>query len=123
MVLALNLARLFQTSSLSYSTYQYRVRFCWWGAEELGLIGSQYHVAQASLPNTTIVGERSQDYLVYLNCDMIASPNYFFGIHDILSAPATTPLQARNGTERLAGLFRQWFNEQKTSMGQCNTKW
>jgi Zn-dependent M28 family amino/carboxypeptidase len=113
LVLALNLARLFQTSSSSYSTYQYRVRFCWWGAEELGLLGSIYHIAQASLPNNTVVGERVQDYLLNLNCDMIASPNYFFGIHDVSTAPATTPSQALNGTSRIADLFRQWFNEQK----------
>jgi aminopeptidase Y len=113
LVLALNLARLFQTSSSSYSTYQYRVRFCWWGAEELGLIGSLYHLAQASLPNTTVLGERVQDYLVNLNCDMVASPNYIFGILNVLTAPVTTPSQALNGTGRMSDLFRQWFNEQK----------
>ncbi|CAF3424853.1 unnamed protein product [Rotaria sp. Silwood2] len=61
LALAINLARLFQTSSLNYSTYQYRVRFCWWGAEELGLLGSRHHVEQASLPTTIILGERLQD--------------------------------------------------------------
>ncbi|CAF4999203.1 unnamed protein product, partial [Rotaria sp. Silwood1] len=76
LVLALNIARLFQTSSLQYSTYQYRIRFCWWGAEELGLIGARYHVEQALLPSTNIVGERLQDYLVNLNYDMLAGPNY-----------------------------------------------
>ena len=113
LVLALNLARLFRTSSSNYPTYQYRVRCCWWGAEELGLLGSIYHIAQASSPNTTVVGERLQDYLVNLNCDMVASPNYFFGIHDVLTAPATTPSQALKGTDRIADLFRQWFNERK----------
>ncbi len=83
-------------------TYQYRVRFCWWGAEELGLLGSIYHIAQA------------------LNCDMIASPNYYFGIHDVLSVPATTPPQALNGTDRISGLFRQWFNEQNLPWGNSS---
>ena len=32
--LAVALARLFQTST--YAKYKYRVRFCWWGAEEVG---------------------------------------------------------------------------------------
>ena len=105
----MNLARLFQTSS----PYQYRVRFCWWGAEELGLLGSIYHIAQASLSNNTVVGERVQDYLVNINCDMIASPNYMFGVHDVLTAPSTRPSQALFGTERLADLFRQWYNERK----------
>ena len=109
----MNLARLFQTSSSKYSTYKYRVRFCWWGAEEVGLLGSIYHIDQASLSNNTVVGERIQDYLVNINCDMVASPNYFFGIHDVSTAPAATPSHALNGTDRLAHLFRQWFNEQR----------
>jgi Zn-dependent M28 family amino/carboxypeptidase len=113
LILALNLARLFETSSSSYSTYKYRVRFCWWGAEELGLLGAIYHVDQASLPSTTTEGERLQDYLVNFNYDMLAGPNYIFGIHDSALVPATTPQQARSGTSRITDLFRQWFNEQK----------
>ncbi|CAF3188831.1 unnamed protein product, partial [Rotaria sp. Silwood2] len=105
LVLALNLARLFQTSSLRYSTYPYRVRFCWWGAEELGLLGSRHHVQQASLPNTTTEGERLQDYLVNLNYDMIASPNYQFGIQHSSLVPAGTPEEALNGTSRITQLF------------------
>ncbi|CAF1407008.1 unnamed protein product [Rotaria sordida] len=111
LILALNLAHLFETSS-SYSTYKYRVRFCWWGAEELGLLGARYHVDQASLPSTTTVGERLQDYLVNLNYDMLAGPNYRFGIHDSSTVPSTTPTQARNGTSQITDLFRQWFSEQ-----------
>jgi Zn-dependent M28 family amino/carboxypeptidase len=113
LVLALNLGRLFQTSSSCYPTYQYRVRFCWWGAEEIGLLGAYHHVDQASLSTTTIVGERLQDYLLNLNYDMLAGPNYRFGIHDSSTAPSTTPSQALVGTSRITNLFRQWFTEQK----------
>ncbi|CAF1164052.1 unnamed protein product [Rotaria sp. Silwood1] len=113
LVLALNLARLFQTSSLHYSPYSYRVRFCWWGAEELGLLGSLYHVQQASLPNTTTDGERLQDYLVNLNYDMLAGPNYQFGIQDSSLVPLGTPAQALNGTSRITNLYQQWFDGQK----------
>jgi Zn-dependent M28 family amino/carboxypeptidase len=46
-----------------------RVRFAFWGAEELGLFGSKHYVAQ--------LDERQLGALaVYLNFDMIASPNY-----------------------------------------------
>ncbi|CAF3316190.1 unnamed protein product [Rotaria socialis] len=112
LVLALNLARLFQTSSNNYPTYPYRVRFCWWGAEEIGLLGSIYHVEQAIL-NSDKEGERFQDYLLNLNYDMLAGPNYRFGIHDSEMAPTSTPLVALNGTSRITALFRQWFTEQK----------
>ena len=110
--MALNLARLFQTSSSSYSPYPYRVRFCWWGAEELGLLGARYHVDQAILPSTVTEGERFQDYLVNFNYDMLAGPNYIFGIHDSATAPAATPTQALNGTSRITDVFRQWYKEQ-----------
>jgi Zn-dependent M28 family amino/carboxypeptidase len=46
-----------------------RVRFAFWGAEELGLFGSKYYVDQ--------LDERQLgDLAVYLNFDMVASPNY-----------------------------------------------
>ena len=113
LVLALNLARLFQKSSSEYSPYPYRVRFCWWGAEEIGLLGSIYHVEQAALATTDDqMGERLSDYLVNLNYDMLAGPNYRFGIHDSNTAPTATPAKALNGTKRITDLFRQWFNEQ-----------
>ncbi|GAA3308270.1 M28 family metallopeptidase [Nonomuraea dietziae] len=51
------------------------VRFAWWGAEELGLIGSSYYV------NTLPAAERAKIDM-YLNLDMAASPNHIFGIYD-----------------------------------------
>ena len=51
------------------------VRFAWWGAEEEGLLGSEYYVA--SLSDAAL-----DDIALYLNFDMIGSPNYFFGVYD-----------------------------------------
>jgi Zn-dependent M28 family amino/carboxypeptidase len=113
LVLALQLARLFQRSSFNYPVYPYRVRFCWWGAEEIGLLGSIHHVEQASRPGNTNVGERLQDYLLNLNYDMLAGPNFRFGIHDSEMAPITTTREALEGTRRITDLFRQWFTEHK----------
>jgi hypothetical protein len=43
----------------------------------------------------TTIGERIQDYFVYLNYDKLASPNYMFGIYDGLIVDRnTTPLAA-----------------------------
>ncbi|MEU3449318.1 M28 family metallopeptidase [Streptomyces thermolilacinus] len=51
------------------------LRFAWWGAEELGLVGSKYYVA--NLPST----ERSK-LSGYMNFDMIGSPNAGYFVYD-----------------------------------------
>ncbi|MEX0173517.1 M28 family metallopeptidase [Streptomyces sp. LMG1-1-1.1] len=51
------------------------LRFGWWGAEELGLIGSKYYVN--NLPST----ERAK-VKGYLNFDMIGSPNPGYFVYD-----------------------------------------
>ncbi|CAF1004408.1 unnamed protein product, partial [Adineta steineri] len=107
--LAIALARLFQTPN--YPEYKYRIRFCWWGAEEVGLLGSNFHVRQAK--NATTVGERLQDYLINLNYDMLGSPNYIFGIYDGQTANNDTPSEARPGSDKITALFRDWFDTQK----------
>ncbi|PXX56328.1 Zn-dependent M28 family amino/carboxypeptidase [Nocardia tenerifensis] len=58
-----------------------KVRFAWWGAEELGLVGSKYYVS--NLP----AASRSKIKL-YLNFDMIASPNFAYKIYDGSAGPA-----------------------------------
>jgi Zn-dependent M28 family amino/carboxypeptidase len=103
------LARLFQSSS--YPPYKYRVKFCWWGAEEVGIVGSDYHVSQAN--QSIIEGERLSDYLVNFNYDMLGSPNFQMGIYDGNSANfSTTPPKAIPGSIRLTQLFRDWFISQ-----------
>ncbi|GHH41649.1 M28 family metallopeptidase [Streptomyces candidus] len=51
------------------------LRFGWWGAEELGLVGSKAYVN--SLPST----ERAK-FAGYLNFDMIGSPNPGYFVYD-----------------------------------------
>ncbi len=83
------------------------MRFCWWGAEEVGLLGSNYHVQQAK--NSSVVGERLSDYLINLNYDMLGSPNYIFGIYDGRTANNNTPSQALPGSNKITALFKDWF--------------
>jgi Zn-dependent M28 family amino/carboxypeptidase len=52
-----------------------KVRFAWWGAEESGLVGSDYYVdnlSDAELANIAL----------YLNFDMIGSPNHVYFVYD-----------------------------------------
>ncbi|HVK26418.1 MAG TPA: M28 family metallopeptidase [Actinokineospora sp.] len=61
-----------------------KVRFAWWGAEEEGLLGSEHYIA--TLP------QAEQDKIaLYLNFDMVGSPNYFFGIYDGDNSGGTAP--------------------------------
>ncbi|MFC5721911.1 M28 family metallopeptidase [Streptomyces gamaensis] len=64
------------------------LRFAWWGAEELGMRGSQAYVDQLSADDRSKIDE-------YLNFDMIGSPNpgYFVYGYDA----------------RLKSLFENWF--------------
>jgi Zn-dependent M28 family amino/carboxypeptidase len=51
------------------------VRFAWWSAEELGLIGSEYYVEH-------LTEAEQLDIALYLNFDMIASPNSGYFAYD-----------------------------------------
>ncbi|MGW8379239.1 M28 family metallopeptidase [Streptomyces sp. ODS28] len=67
---------------------QQHLRFGWWGAEELGMLGSRAYVN--SLPST----ERSK-ITGYLNFDMTASPNPGYFVYD--------------DDPRLEGVFKDWY--------------
>ncbi|MGW5865862.1 M28 family metallopeptidase [Streptomyces sp. NPDC055239] len=66
-------------TALTVAKEQYKptkhLRFAWWGAEELGLVGSSHYVDK--LP----AGERSK-IKDYLNFDMIGSPNPGYFVYD-----------------------------------------
>ncbi|MFI6038708.1 M28 family metallopeptidase [Streptomyces sp. NPDC051315] len=51
------------------------LRFAWWGAEELGLVGSRYYVNSLSAANRARISG-------YLNFDMIGSPNPGYFVYD-----------------------------------------
>lgn len=52
-----------------------KVRFAWWGAEESGLVGSTYYVNNLSQTDRSKIA-------LYLNFDMVGSPNHVFFIYD-----------------------------------------
>lgn len=71
-----------------------RVRFAWWGAEEWGLIGSRRWVEALS-------DEELGRLALYLNFDMVASPNYVRYIHSGGGGP--------EGSSLLYAAFLDWF--------------
>ncbi|MGW0465734.1 M28 family metallopeptidase [Streptomyces sp. NPDC003027] len=52
-----------------------KVRFAWWSAEENGLLGSEHYVSKMSELD-------KKEVKLYLNFDMIASPNYGLFVYD-----------------------------------------
>lgn len=86
-----------------------RVRFAWWGAEEIGLLGSTHWVNNLVATNPGAL----DDLAVYLNYDMVASPNYIIGVYDAdqSTSPASAPVPA--GSIETERTFRKFFAERK----------
>jgi Zn-dependent M28 family amino/carboxypeptidase len=79
------------------------VRFAWWGAEESGLLGSEHYVAELS-------EEEAEDIALYLNFDMVASPNYMFGIYDGDNSGGTAaPGFIPAGSAEIEDVFEQFY--------------
>ncbi|WP_053715523.1 M28 family metallopeptidase [Saccharothrix sp. NRRL B-16348] len=57
------------------------LRFAWWGAEELGLIGSTYYVNSLSTTDRSRID-------AYLNFDMIGSPNPGYFVYSASGQPS-----------------------------------
>jgi Zn-dependent M28 family amino/carboxypeptidase len=85
------------------------IRFAWWAAEELGLLGSEQYVAGLSQ------AERDRIAL-YMNYDMVGSPNGFLGVYDAnessFAAPAGVPIP--EGSEAIEAVYESFY----TSLGQ-----
>ena len=80
-----------------------KVRFAWWGAEENGLLGSEYYVGTAS-------DETLDAIALYLNFDMLGSPNFVRFVYD--GDGSDTPDAGPAGSEDIEALFLQHFQSQ-----------
>ncbi|MCW3492322.1 M28 family metallopeptidase [Microbacterium sp. SSM24] len=86
---------------------QNTVRLAWWGAEEVGLVGSAAYVDGLS--------QREKDRIaLYLNFDMIASPNYIFMVYDGDESTFPAPVVVPEGSVQIEDLFESYF----TKVGQ-----
>jgi hypothetical protein len=78
------------------------VRFAWWAAEELGLLGSTDYVTGLSQ------AERDRIAL-YMNYDMVGSPNYIFMVYDADQSTFEAPVPIPPGSTAIEDLYESYY--------------
>jgi Zn-dependent M28 family amino/carboxypeptidase len=80
------------------------IRLAWWGAEEAGLIGSTQYVNGLSQ-------EEKDEIALYLNFDMIGSPNYIFMVYDGDESgfPAPPGVPIPSGSIQIEDTFESFY--------------
>ena len=81
------------------------LRFAWWGAEEEGLIGSTAYVDDLSQ------AERDRIAL-YMNFDMIGSPNYIQMVYDADQSSFEAPVAIPPGSTAIEDVFESFYTQQ-----------
>ncbi|MDC5696271.1 M28 family metallopeptidase [Intrasporangium calvum] len=91
-----------------------KLRFAWWGAEELGLLGSRHYVANLS-------EEELAKIRLNLNFDMIGSPNYVRFVYDGDNSAFGTDVSAEGpaGSGAIEAVFHDYFA--KAGMASAET--
>ncbi len=83
---------------------QNTLRFAWWGAEESGLIGSTAYVNGLS-------AEELDRIALYLNFDMVGSPNYIFMAYDADESGFAAPAPVPDGSIAIEDLFESYYTK------------
>jgi len=85
-----------------------KLRFAWWAAEEIGLIGSTYYVEEL-LGAANNTGSDILNIALYLNFDMIGSPNYVFHIYDGDNSDGNNTAETPDGSAVIEAFFESFF--------------
>lgn len=83
-----------------------KVRFAFWGAEELGLLGSDHYVADLQDNDPAAL----DDIATYLNFDMIGSPNHIIGVYDADESTYEAPVDVPAGSAETEDVFTDYFD-------------
>ncbi len=84
-----------------------KVRFAWWGAEELGLIGSTEYVKGLSFA-------QQLDIALYLNFDMVGSPNAGYFVYDGDDSDDAGAGPGPFGSAQIEKTFTDFFDQRLT---------
>ncbi|MEV6157962.1 M28 family peptidase [Nonomuraea sp. NPDC052129] len=88
-----------------------RIRFTFWGAEEGGDLGSKYYVANLS-------AEEKAKIALYLNLDMIGSPNGVRGVLDGDDSLGTNSSKPPAGSDTIEKTFTDYYAGRKLPLKQ-----
>lgn len=80
-----------------------KVRFAWWGGMELGLVGSSRYVADLSPAELNRIA-------LYLNFDIIASPNYGLFVYDADESDVPAPVPVPDGSDAIEDVFEAFYD-------------
>ncbi len=83
-----------------------QVRFAWWGAEEVGLLGSTHYVDDLAANDEAELDEIA----TYLNFDMVASPNYVISVYDANESTYPAPVVVPEGSVATEAVFTDYFD-------------
>ena len=81
-----------------------QVRFAWWGAEESGLVGSTFYVNNLAADDLAKV-------TLYLNFDMIGSPNHVFFVYDGDDSDGVGAGPGPAGSAQIEKVFERFYTE------------
>lgn len=84
-----------------------KVRFALWGAEEASLVGSTFYINNLS-------EEAHAQIALYLNFDMVGSPNHVFFIYDGDDSDAVGAGPGPAGSAEIEKTFERFFESQDT---------
>ncbi|MGA4841895.1 M28 family metallopeptidase [Streptomyces sp. G45] len=83
-----------------------KVRFAWWSAEELGLLGSDHYVK-------SLTPRQKKNIKLYLNFDMIASPNAAQLVYDGDDSDKVGEGQGPKGSAQIEKLINGYLDKKK----------
>lgn len=86
-----------------------KVRFAWWGAEEIGLLGSTHYVDDLKTNKPADL----KKIATYLNFDMVGSPNYMIGVYDADQSTYKAPVAVPEGSIQTEKIFTSFFDATK----------
>ena len=80
------------------------VRFAWWGAEELGLVGADSYVTNLPEPERARIS-------AYLNFDMVGSPNAVRFVYDGDDSDAVGAPAGPEGSAAIEHVFEEFYDD------------